>query len=361
MSTNIFERIVDPDNFYNAYKQTQKGGSKYKEEAMKFALNETHNLEQLRQSLISEKYAMSGYVRFKVYEPKVRDIDAPHYKDKIVQIAINNILKEIYYPCFIYDSYACIDNKGTHKCVDRINHFTRKARWEYGQDAYIIKIDIKKFFYTIDRDTLKSFLPKKIKCKKTLRLLSKIIDSANTIDLLGLPLGNTLSQICANIYMNKVDQYAKRALSIKYYVRYADDVLIIVKNKDEANEFLELVKSFIMSKLKLSINQKKTKIFPLSQGVNAIGFKIHTTHRMLRNDSKKKIKRKAKKMRRLIEEGIMTVEKAEQILGSWKGHADTGNSYNFVQKLIRKNDYIYINSKGVLKVDRNKLKIQEAG
>ena len=220
----LFNKIIDRNNIYNAYKKSLKGKGKYNIEAMDFALNETENISKLIQSLVDETYTFDGYIRFPVFEPKERIVDAPHFKDKVVQLAINNLLKQIYNPTFIFDSYACIDNKGTHKCVDRISYFIRKAKWEYGEDAYIIKLDIKKFFYSIDREILKDLLPKKIKCKKSLRLIYKIIDSAGLIDPLGLPLGNTLSQICANIHMNELDKYCKRKLSIKYFIRYMDEI-----------------------------------------------------------------------------------------------------------------------------------------
>ncbi|MCC5911306.1 MAG: RNA-dependent DNA polymerase [Clostridiaceae bacterium] len=359
MSETLFTKIVDIENMEKAYKKSLKGGEKYNKEAMIFSLNSTYNLYRLRQSLIDGTYEFEGYIHFKVYEPKERIVDAPHYRDKIVQLSINNILKEIYNPCFIYDSYACIDNKGTHKAVERISYFMRKAAWEYGDKAFIIKIDIKKFFYSIDREILKKILTKKIKCKKTLNLLFKIIDSADVIDPLGLPLGNTLSQICANIYMNELDQYCKRKLGLHYYVRYADDVVVIVKNKDEAQRVLGLAKDFLKEELHLNTNTKKTKIFPIDQGVNTVGFKTYKSHRLLRNDSKKKIKRKAKKMRRLILEDKMTVEKAEQILNSWLGHARNGCSYNFINKLLEKNDYICLDHKGTFKVDI--LKLQKEG
>lgn len=354
MSIN-FSKIVNEYNLYRAYRKALKGKNKYTKEAIWFSRDETYNLEALRRSLIDGTYQFDGYMRFTVYEPKERIIDAPHFKDKIVQLAINNILKEIYNPCFIYDSYASIDNKGTHKCVDRIQHFIRKAKWQYGEDAYIIKVDIRKFFYSIDRDILKSFLPKKIKCEKTLRLIYHIIDSAEAIDELGLPLGNTLSQICANIYLNKLDQYCKRKLSLKYVVRYMDDVIIVVENKEKAREINSLVSSFVRQELNLVCNEDKTKIFPINQGVNAIGFKIHATHRLLRNDSKKTIKRKAKKIRHLLINGKMTKEKAEQIFNSWIGHAKHGNSRNFIQQLLKRNNYIYMDKKGALRVDISKL------
>lgn len=356
---NLIEQVVAKENIYDAYKKTLKGDGKYKKEAMLFSINETYNLMNLRQSLIDGSYKFDGYVEFYVYEPKKRLIHAPTYKDKIVQLAFNNVLKKIYNPTFIYDSYACIENKGTHKCVDRISYFMRKAKWEYDDNAYIIKMDIEKFFYTIDRGILKKIIKKKIRCEETLKIIFGIIDSANQIDYRGLPLGNTLSQLFANVYMNEIDQYAKRKLGIKYYVRYADDTIIIVKNKETAKKILNKLTKFYQEELNLKMSEDKTKIFPLAQGVNAIGFKIHPTHRLLRNDSKKKIKRKSKRFPNSIAEGRMTAEKAEQILNSWLGHAKHGNSYNFIQSLLKRNDYLYLNYKGVLKVDSDKTEAKE--
>ena len=355
MNYDLFNTIVDKENILKSYKKSLRGKGKYNPEAMKFSMNESENINSLIESLNNETYSFEGYIRFPVFEPKERIVDAPHFKDKIVQLAINNVLKEIYNPTFIFDSYACIDNKGTHRCVDRISHLIRKAKWEYGEDTYIVKLDIRKFFYSIDRELLKKLLVKKIRCKKSLRLIFKIIDSADVIDSSGLPLGNTLSQICANVYLTELDNYCKRKLGIKYYVRYMDDCIIIVKNKDEANKILELIREFVKSKLKLQLNTNKSKIFPINQGVNAIGYKIYATHRLLRNGSKKKIKRKTKAMPKLIISGKMNIQKAEQILNSWLGHSSHASSYNFIGKLISKYNFLYLTDNKALKVDKNRL------
>lgn len=359
MSKILFEKIVCWENLKNAFGKTQLGSSKYKADAILFAKNETFNLKQLQKSIIDNTYKFDDYEEFIVYEPKERIINAPRYKDKVVQIAINNILKDVYNKCFIYDSYACIDNKGTHKCVDRIQHFMRKAKWKYGADCYVVKVDIKKFFYTIDRGILKRIITKKIRCKKTLSLVFKIIDSADSVDVLGLPLGNTLSQLCANIYLNELDQYAKRGLGLKYYVRFADDILIVVENKQRARDVLSLIKGFLKTNLKLETNYKKTKIFPLKQGTNSIGFKISCTHKLLRNESKKRIKRKIKKMPILISNGKMKTEKAEQMLNSWRGHAKNGCSKNFITKLTSEYDFLYTNKSGALRINKKGSKNKE--
>lgn len=339
--------------------KSQEGKSKYKREALLFAQNPTYNLKELQKELRDGTYEFKGYFEFKVFEPKERVINAPYYRDKVVQLAVVNVIKDIYYPSFIYDSYACIDGKGTHKCVERISYFIRKAKWQYGNDAYILKVDMKKFFYSIDRKVLKKVIKKKVKCKRTLTLLFKIIDSADIIDDKGLPLGNTISQLCANIIMNELDQYCKRHLRIKYYVRYADDVIMILEDKEKAIQIKDSVVEYTTTKLNLNINEEKTKIFPICQGVNTVGFKMHPTHKLIRNNSKKRIKQKLRKMRRLIIEGKLSFEKAEQIINSWYGHAKQGNSYNFVKKITTKHNYVYINKNNVLKVDEDKLREDE--
>lgn len=303
-------------------------------------MDEIYNLLQLKTEIQNRTYVFSGYVNFIVTRPKVREINAPHYRDKVVQLAINNVLKEIYQPKFIYDTYACLDNKGTHQCVKRIQYFMRKAKWQYGDEAAILKIDVKQFFYTIVRGILKNLIAQTIKDEETLELMFLIIDSADEIDILGMPLGNTISQLCANIYLNVIDQYVKRGLGLKYYVRYMDDMIIIVRNKERAQEVLGLIKIKIENELSLELNKNKSKIFPLAQGVNAMGFKIYPTHMLLRNESKRRIKQKIRKLRVLLIKEEISVEKVEQILNSWHGHAELANSYNFIQSLLERFDYI---------------------
>lgn len=324
---NIYPDIINIDNAYDALRKTRLGKEKYKLPAIHFMNNETVNINALVEELRNQTYEVGEYTRFKVYEPKEREIYAPKFRDKIVQHMIHNIIKEIYFPCFIYDSYACIENKGTHACNDRIGHFMRKSKWEYGENAYIVKLDIKKFFYNINRDILKKLLRKKITCYPTLVLLDNVIDSSP--GELGLPLGNLTSQIFANIYLNEFDQFMKREIRLKYYIRYADDVVIMVSTKNEAKRVLGLSERFLISKLKLQLNENKSKVFPITQGVNTIGFKHYTTHRLLRNDSKRKIKRKI----RSHQLGNIDTNKMIQMYRSWIGHAKNGNTYNFICSL----------------------------
>ena len=351
----FFDEIFSMDNLEKAYKRTLTEGGKFRNEALIFQRNETVNLVRLQKLMYSGKYKFSGYEHFEVFEPKRRVINAPMYKDKIVQAALSIKLNELYNPKFIFDSYSCIEGKGTHKAVAKVQKNIRSAHDKWGDDAYIVKVDVSKFFYSIDRVIIKDLYRKVIKDDDVLTVLDEIVNSAQEIDDIGLPLGNSVSQLCANIYLNELDQYCTRFLHYKYYVRYADDIVIIRPNKTEAQKAKAECIAYLSDKLNLVANPKKSQIFPITQGINAFGFKIYTTHKLLRNDSKKKIKRKVKKIPRLVANDLMTVEKANQILGSWSGHAMYADSHRFIQSILDRRSYIRLDG-NIMKINEEELK-----
>ncbi len=350
----LFKEIFSWENLEKAYNKALEEQGKYNTEALKFQRNETANLTRLRNSLFNGTYKFSGYITFKVFEPKERIINAPYFEDKIVQLALNNVLKDIFMPAFIKESYACMDERGTHKAVEQVQRNLRQAHWQWGNQAYICKADVRKFFYSIDRDILKRLYRKKIKDEDVLRIMDEIIDSGVLVSEVGLPLGNTLSQLCANIYLNEFDQYCKRYLGYKYYVRYADDIIIILPNKTEAQKAKKEFIDFLNERLKMEHNTQKTQVFPINQGVNAYGFKVYRTHRLLRNDSKKTIKRKIKKMPRLISKGKMSITTANTMLASWSGHAKHASSRNFIQSILDRRPYIKLENDN-LKINKGEL------
>lgn len=159
----LFEQIIDSENVEVAYNRSRKGKTKYKDDAVLFEKDKAYNIATLINSLVDKTYTPDTYYEFYVYEPKQRLIYASTFKDKLVQNMCYNILNEMYKNVFIYDSYACIDGKGTHRAANRTQHFIRKSRWEYGDSATAIKIDVSKFFYSIDRAVLKKLIRKHIK------------------------------------------------------------------------------------------------------------------------------------------------------------------------------------------------------
>jgi len=257
------------------------------------------------------------------------------------------VLKEIYGPVYVKSTYACLDGRGTHKAVDKVQHNMRLQKWQNQENkmpdnGWIIKIDISKFFYSIPHDILKKILDQKIKYDPKFRnLVHVIIDSSPEGKKIGIPLGNVSSQDFANIDMNKVDQYVMRYLGEKLYVRYMDDIVIVVPTRNEAVETLQKIKWFVEEKMNLKFNQK-TKIFPIDQGVNAFGFKIFTTHKLVRNKSKTAMKKRIKAMDRKVQNGEMSKEEVQQSVNSWLGHARHSNSYNLSKKIFSKYNYIEI-------------------
>lgn len=341
--SNLFKQIIDKNNAEDAYRECMKGKCKFKADSIRFDRDKTANVNLLLDELERGAYQPGSYFEFRVYEPKERIVLAPKFRDKLVQRMVYNLIKEEYKPVFISDSYACIEDKGTHKASAKTAHVMRKAKWMYGPETFVIKLDISKFFYSVDKSIMKSLLRKTIKCHQTLGLLDRIIDSSP--GGVGLPLGNITSHTFANIYLNELDQFCKRCLGLKFYVRYMDDICAVVPDRETARLVLERMVGFLNGRLLLNINPKKTKIFPVAQGVNFVGFKTYVTHKLLRNQTKKKVKRKLRKMPRLIKEGYMTTHKAEQMLNSWLGHSMYACSRNFIRSLISRNSHIEIKNK----------------
>lgn len=339
--SNLYERIIDYDNLLFSYSKVLAGSRKYKKDAVLFSMYEDLNLVKLWLALKHNTYIPSDYIEFKVYEPKERIIHAPRVRDKIVQFATHNVIKDVYADSFIKYSYACLEERGTHAAVEQVQKNLRICEREY-TEAWIVKLDVSKFFYSIDRTILKEILRKKISCIRTLRLLDLIIDSSPEGEK-GIPLGNVTSQDFANVYLNELDQYAMRYLGIRYYVRYMDDVVAILPSREEAKRCVMLMEKFIEERLNMQVNPKKTQIFPLRQGVNAYGYKIWTTHKLIRSESKNNMKRKLRKMEYKRQKGELDVAKIQQSAASWIGHARHSNSFNLCKKLFA--DYKYIQIK----------------
>ncbi|MDL2288763.1 reverse transcriptase/maturase family protein [Oscillospiraceae bacterium OttesenSCG-928-F05] len=338
----LYEKLCDYRILRISYGQALKGKRKYRKEAIVFDMARERNLVELWRMLKNETYRPGEYIQFEVTEPKRRRVSAPRIRDKIIQFAVHLVLWDIYEPVFIKDTFACLDERGTHRAVDRVQHYMRQCKWQHG-DCWIIKGDVRKFFYRIDRELLKKLLRKKIKDEKFIRLLDLILDSSPEGDT-GIPLGNVTSQDFANIYLNELDQFVKRRLGIKFYVRYMDDFIIMLPSKQEAQRILAEVDAFVQTHMRLELNEK-TSIFPVEQGVNAYGFKIYTTHTLARNASKAAAKRRIKAMDRKYRAGEVPLKDVVQSVNSWLGHARHSNSFNLATKIYAPYDYITVKHK----------------
>ena len=285
-------------------------------------------------------YKLGNYYQFKIYEPKERIIQALPFVDRIVhQWYVEEFIKPYIVPKFIFASYACLSNKGTHKAVDDLQKQMR-IMWRNTKNFWILKCDIKKFFNSISPNILYSIMQKYIKDKKLLRFTKLLIFCNRGSAEVGIPIGNYTSQFFANIYLTELDYYIKRDLKIRFYVRYMDDFILLLNTKEECRTIKKKIDDFLNNKLLLELNYK-SRYYPFSMGVNFCGYRIFTTHRLLRNSSKKKIKNNVKKWNKLWAKNNLSFPDTIQSLNSWLGHASHCNSYHLQQKVLSKCNFLY--------------------
>lgn len=341
----MFERIVSKANFFDAYHKTQTSSPKFKTDAIHFAANESLNLERLRNSVIDGNYCPQDYVEFSVFEPKERVIYAPRYRDKIVQHAVNNVVRDFYEPKFIHDSYACIRGKGNHKAVKQVQRYMRNASINY-ESPWIVKADVQKFFYSINRDVVKAIFRRKINCQRTIDSLDLIVDSSP--NSLGLPLGNLTSQLLANVLMNEIDQHIKRCMKVRYYIRYADDLILFVDGKAQAGDVLAAIRAYGRDVLRLTFPDRKCFIRPLrqQQGLEALGYKITPARITLTSAAKSRIIKRIASFDRLLTAFRMTPNDAMQSLNSWYSYAQLAECERFIANACQRTRHInFINQR----------------
>lgn len=266
-------------------------GKRSKADVMAFELRLEDNLFSLRESLLSGEYRHDPYKPFTIYDPKRRRIHKATVKDRVVHQAIVNVIEPFFEIRFIHDSYSCRVGKGTHAAVDRLRTFLRQASRNNTRAVYALKCDVRKFFASVNHDTLLSLLARQIDDPKTMELLENIIGSFSVSDLQGIPLGNLTSQLFANIYLHELDRYAKISLREKRYLRYCDDFIVLSESRERLSGVTKSLDDFLNETLSLQLHPKKVFIRAWAQGIDFLGYvvfphatvvRINTSERMLR-------------------------------------------------------------------------------
>lgn len=322
--------MAEYENIQKAYNKARKC-KRYRKEVLIFTKDKEENLENVRNDIIDMTYKPSEYRYFKVFEPKERQIMALPFYDRVIQHAVNNVLEPIFNKRFIFHSYACRKGKGMHGASDTLKGWLYVwQKFHPEQPLYAIKADIHHYFQSINHDVLKAEIRKAIKDTGALKLTDKIIDHNGTMpDGTGIPVGNLTSQLFANIYLNRLDQYIKHNLGARYYMRYMDDFIISSPDKEQLRYWLADIERFLREELRLELNPKTT-ILAAKNGIDFVGYKHRATHRKVRRDSIKRIKRTIKK----YQKGIITKEQLQKSIDSWTGHAGHADSYHLQKKII---------------------------
>lgn len=318
-----FEELFTLKNLNNAFYESEKA-SYWKESTQRYKANLLINNVNLQEELLNGTYKLSQANKFKINERgKVRQIEAPSQRDRIVQKVL---CKQVLIPqltrYLIYDNYASLTNRGTSFARKRIEVMLRRYIREHGTDGYVLKIDIKKFFESIDHDKLKELVHAKLKAdKRTFELIDYIIDNSSDSNK-GLNLGAEAPQILAIFYLYRLDNYIKIVKGIKYYGRYMDDMFVL-GSKEELKSLLEEVK-LQLKDLKLEINEQKTQIVKLTHGFTFMQIKYSFDgSKIIKRPTRAKLVRERKRMKKhrdLCDRHEMTENDAHNCYLSWRNN-----------------------------------------
>ena len=324
---NLYNKIIDIDNLRLADEKARKG--KLKSYGVRLHdKNRENNIFKLHEQLKNKTYKTSKYNVFKIYEPKERDIyQLPYFPDRIIHHAVMNILEPIWVSMFTADTFSCIKGRGIHGCWKKV----KKALKDEENTKYCLKVDIKKYYPSIDHEILKRLIRKKIKCNDTLELLDEIIDSAQ-----GVPIGNYLSQYFANIYLTYFDHYVKEKMKVKYYFRYADDMVFLHQDKKELRKIYKEINTYLKDELKLEIKHNY-QIFPTQiRGIDFVGYVFRSSHILIRKSIKQNFCRKIAK---LLKQKLNNKE-FKQGIAAWLGWCKYSNSINLLNKIAYERDIL---------------------
>lgn len=325
MITHInYLNLIGIENLFQAWNEFKKGKGK-RRDVQRFERNLEDNLFGLQQALKEKNYRHGDYSSFFVHDPKQRHIHKAQVSDRIVHHLLYKSLYGIFDKTFIFDSYSCRLEKGTHKGILRLKAFSRIVSKNYTKSCWALKLDVKKFFASVDHEILLGLLSKMIQNQDILLLLKQVIDSFHTEYGKGIPLGNLTSQIFANIYMNELDQFVKHKLKLKYYIRYADDFLMLLDNKQSLLPLIVIIGNFLESNLKLELHPDKIIMRNLNWGIDFLGYIVLPHYILPRTKTRRRMFKKLAEKR--------NQHNFEQSLQSYLGYLNHTNSYQVEQQL----------------------------
>jgi len=363
---NLYPRIYDFDNLLQAWFKARRGGKRKWPTVAAFEVELESNLWALHDELRDKTYRPGPYRHFILYHPKVRRISAAPFRDRVVHHALMQVTWPIFEARMIHDSYACRAGKGTHRALDRCQHYSRIY-------PYALQCDVVQFFPSIDHAILRAQLARHIACAGTMWLVDRILESGAGVlrehydmvyfaedDLLaalrprGLPIGNLSSQNWANVYLNDLDQFVKHDLRCRApsprsaakrghgprsaakggYLRYCDDFVLFGHDKAALWAWREAIIERLAG-LRLTLHQERAQVFPVKAGIPWLGFRVFPTHRRLRRRNVKVFARRLRAQRDAYHAGQMALGDITRSVRAWVAHARHGDTYRLRQSLFK--------------------------
>lgn len=343
MSLSLYEQIYQIDNLYLASKKAMKG-KKSNPTVAKFWFYEDEKLAKIHELLKHRQYKFGRYTEFTINDNSVmRKISAAPFVDRVVHHAIMNVLEPLFEKSFIYDTYANRKGKGTLAALRRAKYYANKYE-------YVLKMDIKKYFPSIDHEILIEMLGKKIKCEETMKLLIGLIENSNKQedaffyfgnDTLmepherrkGIPLGNLTSQFFGNWYLNAFDHYVKERLKVKGYIRYVDDMIFFSNSRDFLEELIMIVDGYL-EKFRLKIHPHKTLLQKSSDGIVFLGHKVYDTHFRLTSKALNRGRKSLKKVKYAYKYNKIDLQQAKNRIFGSIGFFKMGRNSMMIDELL---------------------------
>ena len=335
----LYPRLCEFENLYKAFLRARKG-KRSRPDVAAFEDNLEVELPVLQAELLDESYQPGPYRHFTIYEGKPRRISAAPFRDRVVHHALCAVIEPIWEARFIHDNYACRRGKGTHAALDRCTAFARRYR-------YVLQCDVVQFFPNVDHGILHDLLARRIADDQVMRLSDKIIASGAGIhapephwfpgdDLLsparprGLPIGNQTSQFWANVYLHELDKFVKQTLRCGErrgaYLRYCDDSLLFADDKPTLHAWRAAIEGFTVN-LRLRLHERKTVVYPVTNGIPFLGFLVFPDHRRLQQANGLRFQRRLKRMLDDYARGRIGGPKMHERVRSWAAHAAHGDTW----------------------------------
>jgi RNA-directed DNA polymerase len=358
---------------YQAYLDCRKN-KRNKIDALKFEINAEENLYILLQELLKGTYHPSSSRCFVTIKPKLREIIAADFRDRIVHHLLVRHLEKDFEPVFIHNSFASRKGKGTHLGVKQLTRYMGKVTKNNKIPAYYMQLDIRNFFMEINRNILYLLIKKKCEINEMRWLAKVIIFNDPTSNVLitspkerirkvpehkslfgrdqnfGLPIGNLTSQFFANVYLNQLDQYVKHKLKCRFYLRYVDDFILLDTDLKLLRQWQDKISKFLSTRLQLSFNPSRTRLQPVSNGADFLGYVIRPDYTLCRrrvvNNLREKL-RALKKEMICIKHGKFCLDYSSSttvylfdMLNSYFSHFHHANSFKLIQGIFRENAWI---------------------
>ena len=353
LDTSAFSTTASLDTLVRAHKKALIG-KRNSHSATATNYRFMSDLLQIQQELTQGAYQPMKYRRRIIKEPKVRMIEAPAFRDRIVHHAIHSVLSPFYERHFIRDTYACRPHKGIHKAVARVQHFLRSQ-----SGLYVCKIDISKYYSSVNHTKLRELLRKRVNDRRLLALLDAIIDSSDsgvehdslfpadshyhTKGRRGIPIGNLTSQLFANIYLHEADLFAKQVLHAPFYIRYMDDILLFHTDKATLHTWQQKFTTFLYEELYLTVNPRKVRIYPSHLGVDFVGYVIYPHSRRVRAASVRRFRKRFRRHLRGYHAGAVSEEKLENTVQAWSAHVRHGNGEPLIKQIRNElDDHMFV-------------------